>query len=141
MGANVEAKASAFGLPRAQSLYGPLPAQLKNPESFASRVRSLVAARRKYRVAEGELLAVPEPSARGILILLLKLPEHPLAVTALNFSRVDADVRIDLSTVKEVPAGEWTDIVTGKSVGKVAGGQISVSLPGLTGSTFVSPAR
>src|SRR5215218_7383888 len=49
------ANASAFGLPRAKALYGPLPEQLKDPSSFASRLKAMLAARKKYRVAEGEL--------------------------------------------------------------------------------------
>ena len=57
LGANPTAATSAFGLPRAKALYGSLPEQLKDPESFASRLRGLLAARKKYRLAEGELLA------------------------------------------------------------------------------------
>ena len=48
-------------------------------------LKALLAARKKYRVAEGELLAVPEPKAAGLCVLVLKLPDHPLAVTVLNF--------------------------------------------------------
>src|SRR3954468_24296924 len=90
LGANPQATASAFGLPRALALYGPLPDQLKDPESFASKLKVMLAARKKYRVAEGELLAVPEPKTPGLCVLVLKLPDHPLAVTVLNFGRDDA---------------------------------------------------
>ena len=51
----------------------------------------MLAARKKYRVAEGELLAVPEPKAAGLCVLVLKLPDHPLAVTVLNFGREEVD--------------------------------------------------
>src|SRR4029079_3727418 len=77
MGANPQAKTSAFGLPRARALYGTLPEQLRDPASFASRMKGLLVARRKFRVAEGELLAVPEPSGPGLCVLILKLPDYP----------------------------------------------------------------
>ena len=59
MGVNPDAKTSRFGLPRTRALYGPLPEQLKDPESFASQLKQMLAARKKYRIAEGELVAVP----------------------------------------------------------------------------------
>src|SRR5205085_5997609 len=77
LGANPAATTSAFGLPRAKALYGPLPDQLKDPDSFASRLQALLAARKAYRVAEGELLAAPETKTAGLCVLVLKLPDHP----------------------------------------------------------------
>ena len=108
MGANPTATASAFGLPRAKALYGPLPDQLKDPESFASQLKAMLAARKKYRLAEGELLAVPEPKAAGLCVLVLKLPDHPLAVTVLNFGREDVEAEIDLGDAGSRPASGWT---------------------------------
>jgi trehalose synthase len=142
LGANPAAGASAFGLPRAKALYGPLPDQLKDPESFASQLKALLAARRKYKVAEGELLAVPEPKAVGLCVLVLKLPDHPVAVTALNFGREDAEADIELPGL-EVPAGEWTDIRTGQAAGTAEGGRLRVRLAALAGTTLVpaTPAK
>src|SRR5439155_1203097 len=106
LGANPTAATSAFGLPRAKALYGSLPDQLKDPESFASRLRVLLAARKKYRLPEGELLAVPEPKTPGLCVLVLKLPDHPLALTVLNFGREEASEEIDLGDAGKA-AGEW----------------------------------
>jgi maltose alpha-D-glucosyltransferase/alpha-amylase len=135
LGANPEAPASAFGLPKAKSLYGSLPEQLKNPESFASRLKVMLAARKKYRVDEGELLAVPEPKSPGVCVLILKLPDHPLAVTVLNFGREDVTEEIDLGAA-EKGGGEWIDILTGE---KTPGGEgrRKVRVPALTGTTLV----
>src|SRR5262249_52813272 len=44
LGVNPRATTSAFGLPRAKALYGPIPDQLKDPDSFASRLRAMLAA-------------------------------------------------------------------------------------------------
>src|SRR5687768_6990493 len=136
MGANPKATGSWFGLPRAKALYGPLPDQLKNPDSFASQLKGMLAARKKYRLAEGELLAVPEPKAAGLCVLVLKLPDHPLAVTVLNFGREDVSEEIDLGDAGKKAAGEWIDIITGKAVAP-AGGRVAVRVPALTGTTLV----
>jgi maltose alpha-D-glucosyltransferase/alpha-amylase len=137
LGASPRATASAFGLPRAKALYGPLPDQLKDPDSFASRLRAMLAARKKYRVAEGELLAVPEPKAPGVCVLVLRLPDHPLAVTVLNFGREDAAEEIDLGEAGRDAAGKWVDILSGKPAGPAGGGSVTVRVPALTGTTLV----
>src|SRR5687768_16813930 len=126
MGANPKATGSWFGLPRAKALYGSLPDQLKDPASFASRLKVMLAARKKYRIDEGELLAVPEPQAAGLCVLVLKLPDHPLAVTVLNFGREDVSEEIDLGDAGKDAAGEWTDVLTGKSGGRAAAGRLKV---------------
>src|SRR5206468_4523281 len=41
LGSNPDAMRSAAGLPRAVALYGPLPQQLKKPDSFASQLAHL----------------------------------------------------------------------------------------------------
>jgi maltose alpha-D-glucosyltransferase/alpha-amylase len=137
LGASRDATASAFGLPRAKALYGPLPDQLKDPESFASKLKVMLAARKKYRVAEGELLAVPEPKSPGLCVLVLKLPDHPLAATVLNFGREGVDAEVDLGAAGQDAAGEWLDILTGKTAGAAGGGMLKVSVPALTGTTLV----
>jgi maltose alpha-D-glucosyltransferase/alpha-amylase len=137
LGANPRATVSTLGLPRARALYGSLPDQLRDPDSFASRLRSVLAARRKYRVAEGDLLAVPEPKAPGLCVLVLKLPAHPLAVTVLNFGREDAVEEVDLGATGMSAAGEWVDILGGQSGGAAGGGRLTVRVPALTGTTLV----
>src|SRR5439155_16393008 len=120
MGANPRATVSAVGLPRAKTLYGPVPEQLRDPESFAARLKAVLAARRKYRIAEGELLAVPEPRAAGLCVLVLKLPDYPLAVTVLNFGREDAEEEVDLGGAVQGTSGAWLDAVTGRPGGATA---------------------
>jgi maltose alpha-D-glucosyltransferase/alpha-amylase len=140
-GANPKAEASAFGLPRARALYGSLPAQLKDADSFASRLRAMLAARRTYRVAEGELLAVPEPKTAGVCVLVLKLPDHPAAVTVLNFGREEVEEEIALGELLKgagPPAGGWVDIVSGAAAGTSSeAGRLLVRLPALAGMTLV----
>jgi hypothetical protein len=103
--------------------------------SFAARLKVMLAARKEYRVAEGELLAVPEPRAAGLCVLVLKLPGHPLAVTVLNFGRKDAAEEIALGG--KDAAGEWVDILTGRPAARSAAGSLEVRVPALSGTTFV----
>jgi maltose alpha-D-glucosyltransferase/alpha-amylase len=143
LGANPRATTSAIGLPRAKTLYGPVPEQLRDPDSFVSRLKAMLAARREYRIAEGELLAVPEPKAAGVCVLVLKLPDHALAVTVLNFGRDDADEVVELPGNSKPPAGAWTDILTGRAgAAKFEAGRLRIRIPALSGTTFVpTPAR
>jgi trehalose synthase len=148
MGANPGADKSVWGLPRAVALYGPLPEQLKDPQSFASRLKRLLAARREWRIPEGELAAVPEPRHAGVCLLVLKLPErHGLAVTALNFGRAAVEEDVDLAGVPGVPADSirgrrLLDAVAGAGVGEVGEtGRARVRLPALSGTVIVVPDR
>jgi len=142
MGANPGAQASAFGIPRARQLYGALPAQLKDPESFVSQLKRLLTARRAARIAEGELLAVPEPTHAAVCVLVLRLPEQPLALTVLNFGQKEVEEDLDLKSLGPMlPAGlrgEWLDLLTGRRVGTVAApGRLRLRVPALSGTTLV----
>jgi maltose alpha-D-glucosyltransferase/alpha-amylase len=143
LGANPGATESAFGLPRGNELYGPLPQQLKQPESFAWQLKRLLAARRRARIAESELIAVPEPNNSGLCLLVLRLPDRSPAITVLNFGRKDADEGLDLKSVgkgtgNDQRAHEWIDIRTGRKVGPANGaGRLRLQVPALSGTTFV----
>jgi maltose alpha-D-glucosyltransferase/alpha-amylase len=134
---------SAWGMPPAQALYGPLPAQLKDPDSFAAGLKRLLAARKKYRIAEGELLAVPEPKNPAACLLVMKTPEVTVAITALNFGRSAIEEEIELTAIKGVSAAElngrqWVDVLGGEGSGKVTDkGRLTLRLPPLTGKTVV----
>ena len=137
MGSNPDAN-SAFGLPRAKSLYGSVPEQLKDPASFASRLKAMLAARAKYRIAEGELLAVPEPKEPGLCVLVLRLPDHPLAVTVLNFNRSEVAEEIELGDIPKSARGNWQDILSGEAISPLREDRrLPVRLPPLSGTTFV----
>lgn len=144
MGVNPGADASAFGLPRARALYGPLPAQLKDPASFASQLKKMVAARKKYRIAEGELLAVPEPGNSALCLLVMRTPGKPtIAITALNFSRTPIQEKVNLAKINGLSASGLaghavTDAVTGASEGQVdANGIVNINLEGWSAKTLI----
>jgi trehalose synthase len=144
LGAAPQVERSAFGLPRARSLYGSLPDQLRSPDSFASRLRQMLAARQRYRVAEAEIVAVPEPDDRALCVLVMRLPgDGGMAITALNYGSSAARVAVDV--VPASPRGEawWgRDAVTGQDAGHTSpAGKLMVQLEPLTGRTIVVRPR
>jgi len=68
-----DSERSAWGLPRARSLYGSVPEQLGDPASFASRLRAMLAARERFGVDRGRLVAVPTVAAPGLAVLVIEL--------------------------------------------------------------------
>src|SRR5262249_31267668 len=66
IGSNPKAKRSSAGLPVAIALYGPLPRQLEQPDSFASQLARMLKVRADLRLYAGELVDVPEVQAKGL---------------------------------------------------------------------------
>jgi trehalose synthase len=88
MGVNPGAKASRNGLPRAVAIYGTLPEQLRDPNSFASQLKRMFRARKASRLAFSKLMSVPEVDSRGVVVMLLQRPEDlRWIITAVNFGR------------------------------------------------------
>jgi trehalose synthase len=144
IGVNPTATKSQFGIPKAQSLYGTVPDQLKSPNSFASQIMKMLAARKQYGIAEGTMLAVPPVSDKSVCVLVMKLPDGKLVVTALNYGRGGTAVDVDLTQVPPgIPSSSLagqaaTDIVAGQSAGTVSSaGKLTVNLDSLTGKTLV----
>jgi hypothetical protein len=85
------AASSASGLPRAVALYGSLAEQLADAGSFASRLREMLAARRRLDLARGTLVAVPPVDAPGLVLTVIELPRKEggasgrRALVAVNF--------------------------------------------------------
>ena len=86
LGSNPDAMRSAAGLPRAVALYGPLPQQLKKPDSFASQLAHLLEVRANLHLYAARLADVPGVQAKGLLVLVHELPQNAgLEITAINF--------------------------------------------------------
>jgi maltose alpha-D-glucosyltransferase/alpha-amylase len=143
LGANPNANTSVIGLPRAKALYGPLPEQLKSPNSFASQLKRLLSARKQYRLAESDTLAVPNVGNSAVCVLVMKLPDNSVAITALNYGRNSASFDVDLSQLSGIPAGSTAgkmahDIVANQNVGVVsAASRLTLNLDALSGRTVV----
>lgn len=81
-----QAGESSSKMPRGRSLYGSLPQQLKNENSFVSRLRDILAIRRRYGIATSTQIDIPAVSNKALLVMVHRLDSGPIQVTALNFS-------------------------------------------------------
>ena len=113
---------SSSGLPRAQTLYGPLPEQLKRPDSFASELRKMLRVRAQYRINESEQVALPAVQARGLVVMVHRLPGGAgTQVTAVNFGRTAVREAVTLETAP--PGGSVRDLLAEKARGKLGPGK------------------
>jgi trehalose synthase len=81
-----EATESPSKMPRGTSLYGSLPQQLQDPNSFASRLRDILAVRTRYGIAGAVQADVPEVADKAMLVMVHFLDNSHRQVTVLNFS-------------------------------------------------------
>ena len=111
-----DATESLSRLPRGVSLYGSLPAQLADPNSFACRLRDMLAVRKRYGIATGVQLDVPQVSHKAMLVMVHQLSDAE-QVTVLNF----APTEISGSVMSEhlVPGSVLLDMFTDEVVGEV----------------------
>jgi trehalose synthase len=129
-----DATRSAAGMPRGRALYGALPAQLDDPESFASRLAGILELRREFGIATASQIDIPEVAHAGMLVLVHRLDDGdphadaPTQVTVLNFSHESTEGTVRSEQL--VPGSEVVDAASGETVGYVDDlRNFSVSLP------------
>jgi trehalose synthase len=81
-----EATESPSKMPRGSCLYGSLPKQLKDANSFVSRLREILAVRARYRISTSVQIDVPEVPDKAMLVMVHLLDTRQRQVTVLNFS-------------------------------------------------------
>jgi len=121
MGYRPEAGQDRSSLPRGGCLYGPLPAQLTDPTSFASRLKQVLTIRRRSEIATGIQVDIADVSDPRILAMVHELQDGGLQTTVLNFAAepVAADV-----CSRFLPAGaRITDLGTGTTIARASRAQ------------------
>jgi trehalose synthase len=121
---NPDAEFSEAGLPRARTLYGPIPAQLDDPDSFLSQLSHVLHVREQHRLPQATQVDVPDVSHPGLLVLVHRLDDgNPnltdarMQVTVLNFS---AEPVLGIVRSDELPARRLvTDAVSREVIGRV----------------------
>jgi trehalose synthase len=111
-----DATESLSRLPRGTSLYGSLPQQLQNPNSFACRLRDLLAIRKRYGIATAVQLDVPQVSNKAMLVMVHQLSDAE-QVTVLNFSA--GEIHGSVMSEHLVPGSTLVDMVTDEVIGEV----------------------
>lgn len=127
MGLAPGASKSSAGIAQAKALYGSLPEQLNDPSSFASRLTKILNVRKRFGLATGSLVDVPEVPHKALLALVNRLVDGYTQVTVLNFSddKVSGYIRSD-----EIPAGRVINLSTRRQCGTVDDlGGFSMELP------------
>ncbi|HET8915675.1 MAG TPA: maltose alpha-D-glucosyltransferase, partial [Propionibacteriaceae bacterium] len=103
-------------MPRGVSLYGSLPAQLKDSTSFAHRLGGILAVRKRYGIAASIQLDVPQVSNKAMLVMVHQLTDAE-QVTVLNFSA--HAIAGSVSSEALVPGSVLVDMFTDEEVGEV----------------------
>jgi trehalose synthase len=104
-------------IPRGTSLYGPLPDQLQDATSFASRLRDILAVRARYRIATTVQIDVPSVSDKAILLMVHELDTARTQATVLNFADRSIAGRV---TSDHLPVGALvTDMMADEEIAEV----------------------
>jgi hypothetical protein len=138
-------KSTVLSLPKATTLYGPLPQQLQDPNSFASQLAKMLAARKQYNIPGATMNAVPPVGDPAVCVLEMTLPTGDFAITALNYGRSGStSVQVDLTLIppgiptSQVAGQNAQDIVANQSAGTVGSdGKLTINLDYLSGKTLV----
>lgn len=123
LGVAPDAERSTSGMPRGRSLYGSLPQQLDDPESFASRLARILEVRRAHGVATATQLDVPEVAHPAMLVLVHRLDEGDpeadarIQVTVLNFSSEPIEGTVHSAHL--VPQADVVSAADGATIARV----------------------
>jgi trehalose synthase len=109
-----EAAESPSRMPRGASLYGSLPEQLKDANSFVSRLREILVVRTRYCIPTAVQVDVPEVSDKAMLAMVHLLDTGQRQVTVLNFSSQSIAGRV---RSEHLPRGApMVDMFTGQVI-------------------------
>jgi trehalose synthase len=137
LGVDPTAAGSAAGLPRARALYGSLPAQLAQPDSFARQLQHLLAVREQYRIHQARQIDLPVPAAPGLLVMVHELPEgFGTQVTALNFGAAPVAEAVRITAA---PGGSRVrDMLHDRAVAPLtAASELHITLEPYTGASYL----
>jgi maltose alpha-D-glucosyltransferase/alpha-amylase len=136
MGVNPHADVSAAGMPRARSLYGTLPDQLADENSFVRRLSEILAVRKQHGIASGVLLDVPEVSHASMLVMVTDIGYGAQEITALNFGADAVDGTVYSASLN--PGDRVIDAFDGSEVGIVdAVHSFALTLDAFTGRALL----
>jgi trehalose synthase len=105
-----QATESASGIPRGTCLYGSLPDQLSDPDSFVSRLREMLTIRTRYRIATCVQVDVPPVTDKAMLVMVHRLDTGQPQVTVLNFA--DRPIAGRVTSEHLPPGGAVVDMFT-----------------------------
>lgn len=133
---NPSATHSQTGLPKATMLYGSLPSQMQEPDSFVRQLQHLLAVRQQYRIYASRQLPIPDVEDKSLLLMLHELPDNMgIQVTALNFGAKPVTETIVLSDLADQTV---TNMLNNADLGSVgANGDLTINLAGYEGQSLL----
>lgn len=118
MGVNPTATRSPAGMPRGRSLYGSIPDQLAEDDSFLRQLQAILKVRSHYGIATSRQIDIPEVSHRGMLVLVHQLDDPGrYQLTVLNFA--NEDVAGTVRSLKLPSGSEVSDMFSGRHLATV----------------------
>jgi hypothetical protein len=112
-----EATESPSKMPRGASLYGALPQQLQDPNSFVSRLREILVVRTRYDIPTAVQVEVPEVTNKAMLVMVHLLDTRQRQVTVLNFS--SQAIAGNARSEHLPPGAPMIDMFTGQVIAEV----------------------
>jgi trehalose synthase len=135
-----QATESPSRMPRGRSLYGSLPEQLKDTNSFVSRLEDILAVRRRYRIATSNQLQLPHVSDKAMLVMVHRLDTRRIQVTVLNFST--RTIAGDVKSTHLTPGDTIIDTFTDQAIAQVGGERtFSISLEPHQGMSLLAVSK
>ncbi|MCF7888581.1 MAG: hypothetical protein K9L78_00530, partial [Victivallales bacterium] len=120
-------------LPKCKMIYGPVPQQLKKPDSFCSKIKKILSARTKYKIQLSDQVAVIKPQNTSAFISLQRLPDNKgIEISALNFGNKEVTETLKLSDIKQIELKNYSDkavdIFDQAVDSKVSNGELKIHL-------------
>ena len=107
-----------LGMPHGRSLYGTLPAQLEDPDSYVCGLREILEIRERSGVATARQLDVPPVSHKGMLVMVHEIEDGSgQHVTVLNFAQ--EDITGTIRSEHLAPGSSVVDMSSGAEIGEV----------------------
>lgn len=122
--------------PNDNTLYASLPGQFKNRKSFARGLQKILSVRRDNGIESAELIAVPNTTQSGLLILVHRLQTSGMIyLLAVNFSRSAVQQILEMPNIRQTTA---IDLMTSLKENKpLESATICLDLPPLTGKIIL----
>ncbi|HEU64302.1 MAG TPA: maltose alpha-D-glucosyltransferase [Chlamydiae bacterium] len=106
---------SPSNLPKAKTLYGSLPEQLKDPSSYASFVKNMLKARKEYKINLATQVKILDVKNSSLFLAMYQLQDKSYLLVALNFSKEKAQEEFEIPQIKFKSA---KNIITNKKEDK-----------------------
>jgi hypothetical protein len=94
-----------------------LPQQLRDANSFASRLREILAVRTRHGIATSVQVEVPEVSDKAMLVMVHRLHTRQVQITVLNFSSQSIAGRVKSQHL--APGAAVIDMVSDQVIAEV----------------------